>query len=91
MTLPLIHTMSAASESDRAWLIDMFRQGEGDGPVLSSIQDMVRRYGGIEYSFKKVQEYGGACRKTAETLEESECRDALVLLSDYVVQRACCA
>lgn len=87
MTLSLIHTMSLAGEKDRSWLRETFRSGRAGDAVLHRVREMVQRYGSIEYSLRKAREYGQACRRVIEALKESECRDALTLLPEYVVQR----
>ncbi len=88
LTLPLIHAMSTANEADGKWLGEALRSGQLDEGVLERIREMVRRYRGIEYSRRKVMEYGRACKESLKTLEP-ETQTSLALLTDHVVTRAC--
>ena len=89
LTLPFVHAMKVAKENDRQRMIDAFRSGRIDDDVLTWMRYMVAAYGGIEHSLEKAREHGRACKKGLEALRESEARTSLVMLADYVVERAC--
>ena len=88
LTLPFIHAISAANEKDRQWMKDVFRAGQISGSALARIKSMVQECGGIQYSFDKARQYGRACKERLRSLKESQPRNALALLADYVVDRA---
>jgi octaprenyl-diphosphate synthase len=88
MTLPLIHAMGAADRRDGALIRDVFRSGDVDGATLRRIREIVSRYQGIEYSRRKAREYTEAGKRGLEKLEDSESRESLLMLADYVVGRA---
>ena len=87
LTLPLIYTMRFASKKDRAWIRDTFKSRHIDKDASYQIQKMVKQYNGIEYSFKKAQEYRNECKQELTLLENSDCQETLAQFADYVVER----
>ena len=88
LTLSLIHAMRVAEKKDREWMEHAFKSRQIDAHILERMKALVEQYGGIEYSLELARKYGKHCRKAIEPLRKSECRDALVLLPDCVVERA---
>ena len=88
LTLPLIHAMSVAEEKDREWMISTVRAGRIDDDILTRMRDVVKEYGGTRYSLEKAKEYAGACKERLKSLQPSESQSSLVLLADYVIERA---
>ncbi|MHC4713002.1 MAG: polyprenyl synthetase family protein [Planctomycetota bacterium] len=88
LTLPFIHATRVAKKKDREWMMEAFRSGRIDESALTRMRDLVRGYGGIDYSLRKIREYGRACKERLESLASSECRASLAMLADYVVERA---
>ncbi len=84
LTLPFVHVLRTADEQDRMWLADVFRCGQFDRGLLCRVREMVSRYGGIEYSLKRAEEYGELCRRGLAAMERCEYRDALASLMDYM-------
>ena len=68
---------------------DAIRSGRADGAEFDRIRDMVRRYEGIDYSIEKAVGFSAACKERLTDLEESESRESLGSLADYVVGRIC--
>jgi len=89
LTLPFIRAMSVADSKDRKRMGEAFTNGGAEGAELCRIREMVEHYRGIEYSLDKAKEYSRACREKLEAVDESESRDSLALLADYVVGRIC--
>jgi len=88
LTLPFIHAIGAAKKEEGQWMKDVFRTGQISGSSLARIKSMVRECGGIQYSLDKARQYGSACKERLKSLKESQPRNALALLADYVVARA---
>ena len=87
LTLPLIYTISVADKKDREWVKSTFESRQINSSTLNQMRDIVRRYRGIEYALRKADEYRKACREELKSLKESESRNALSLIADYVVKR----
>ncbi len=88
ITLPLICVMRNGDKKDREWLSSVCKAKQVDHSTLNRIRDIVNHYNGIEYSFKKAEEYGMACKEDLKHIEESEAQNALMEFADYVVNRA---
>lgn len=89
MTLPLLHAMSVAGKREARKMIKTFDPGQVDEDLLGRVRDWVEKHGGIDYSRKKVRQYADACKDGLQALRESESRNSLAQLADYVVARAC--
>ena len=87
LTLPVIQAVSQADKKHKKWIIETLKTGQIDQDILSRMIELVRHYGGIEYTLKKAQPYARACRESLEGLEETEYSNALIFLADYVVNR----
>jgi len=88
ITLPLICVMREGDKKDKDWIESLSKSKQIDKPTLSRIKDIINHYNGIEYSFKKAEEYGNACKEDLKSLEASETQNALMQFADYVVNRA---
>lgn len=89
LTLPLIYTMRLANKKDKAWIRDTFKSRHIDKAASNQIQEMVKQYNGIEYSFKKAEEYRNVCKQELTLLKSSDCQETLAHFADYVIERAC--
>jgi len=89
LTLPLIYAVREADGKDRQWILDVFESGRRDETDVARLEDMVFKYGGMEYGLEKAKQYGAACKERLKTLKESESRTSLATLADYVVERGC--
>lgn len=86
-TLPLIFTVARANKKDRELIEHAFAPKQMSTTVLNQVRDLVRQCGGIDYALAKAREYRDTCKKNLGFLNESEVRDSLNLLADYVVKR----
>lgn len=89
LTLPLICAMRVADKKDKEWIGNTLRSQQIDPNALSRMLEIVKRYNGIEYSLKKAEEYGKACKQELKSIKSSESHNALALFADYVVERVC--
>lgn len=87
LTLPLIYTLHAASKKEREQIKAAFRARKLNSSTLIQMKDMVKKYGGIEYALSKAAKYKETSKEKLEPLKETEVRDALSQVADYVVER----
>jgi len=87
LTLPLISTTGRANKEDRELIEHAFTSKRIDTTLLSQMKDLAKRYGGMKYALAKAEEYRDISKKELRSLKESESRDSLSLLADYVVDR----
>lgn len=87
MTLPLIYALREANRSDRKYMIRVVKRYNHDRQKVEEVMAMVRQSGGIEYASEKMEEYYQKALKILENYPQSEAREALQQLADYVIQR----
>jgi len=88
LTLPFIHTLRVAAQSDREWIATTFESRRLDERALTRLSELVQKYGGIDYGRQRAAEYGQACKQRLQALPASEYQASLALLVDYVMRRA---
>ena len=87
LTLPIIKTVAAADDEERAfWVrtIEKGRQEEGD---LDTALGLIRRHGAIEATRTEALGWAARAREALAVLPEHPLRDVLSDLADYVVAR----
>jgi octaprenyl-diphosphate synthase len=86
ITLPLIHSLSQASKSERAFIIKLIKTGKKRNNI-NEIITFVNKYSGIEYSFTVAKKYAEKAKQSLNIFEQSESRAALEALVEYVIER----
>tara|TARA_B100000809_G_scaffold193813_1_gene192856 strand:- start:7618 stop:8595 length:978 start_codon:yes stop_codon:yes gene_type:complete len=87
MTLPLIHTLNTCSEKDKRWLINSIKNHNTDKRRVKEVISFVKENGGIEYTTIKMKEYQAKALTLLETYSESEYKNSLRTMINYVVER----
>ncbi len=80
MTLPLIYLARDLSKGNGRKTRGLFQKNREE------IIDLLKHYGAIEDSWRKAKEYLNRAKEHLEALEDSETREALSLLSDYLLE-----
>ena len=86
LTLPVIHALEEASESEKKKMIGKIKKVTR-GNNINLIFDFIRKHNGIEYSQQKAEEYAEKAKAILLNFEESQARQALLNLVDFVVYR----
>lgn len=88
MTLPLIHMLRSAEDPERKEIIRLIEDEEDvKESDLKRVLDLINKYHGIEYTFNKADSYIKKAKKDLEIFEDSEIRQALLTISDFVLKR----
>lgn len=87
VTLPLIHALETANNSDRDNYLYMLSKQEIPVENITALIQFAKAQGGIEYAEQRMFEYKQKADKIIQTLPESDARNSLLLLSDYIVKR----
>lgn len=87
MTLPLIHTYGKASAQERAEISRIVEADDLAAADLSYICQLIAAKGGIEYTRAKALQRIERAKLQLEQFPDSEIRQALFQLADYVVSR----
>ncbi|KKN12586.1 hypothetical protein LCGC14_1014930 [marine sediment metagenome] len=82
MTLPLIYLVKRASKKDKQALINLFERERQE------VIDLLARYETIGLSLQRAKEYLIKAKDELKVVEDSEAKDALYQLGDYLLERA---
>ena len=92
VTLPLLATLKRCSVAEREMIISVLKslaQGRSDvdhGDV-GRVAEGVARYQGAEFTLERARQRATAARRKIETFAVCKARDALLDLTEFVVQR----
>ncbi|MEN8193057.1 MAG: polyprenyl synthetase family protein [Bacteroidota bacterium] len=86
LTLPLIHTLSQGDKSQSSEIMKLIKKGKKKKNILEVIK-LVKTNGGIEYSAEVARSYAEKAKNCLNIFEESEYKNSLISLVDFVVDR----
>ena len=87
MTLPLIYALNAAPSSERKKIINLVKNNNKEKAKIQEVISFVERSGGIEYTRKKMHQYHEEALATLSEFPQSEAREKITQLVDYVISR----
>lgn len=87
MTLPLIHVLNKASKKDKSWLINSIKNHNKDKKHVKEVISFVKKNEGLEYAIKKMKQYQQEALKILENYPQSEYKESLELMVNYVIDR----
>ena len=87
MTLPLIFTLNNCSKEKRKWLINSIKNYNKDKKRVREVIAFVKESGGLDYAVQKMLAYKNEALALLKTYPESEFKDSLELMVNYVVDR----
>lgn len=87
MTLPLIHALRHCSDEEKQRVEDIIEQDELSPEALNFVCELIERSGGIEHTRQRALELVEQAKARLSGFADSEARQALFGLADYVVTR----
>ncbi|WP_461532059.1 polyprenyl synthetase family protein [Sinomicrobium sp.] len=87
MTLPLIYTLNHCSEKDKRWLINSVKNHNKNVVRVKQVISFVKDNGGLQYAEQKMKEFQKEALDILNTYPDSEYRDSLQLMVNYVIDR----
>jgi octaprenyl-diphosphate synthase len=87
LTLPLIHALSRASETEKARMVAILGNPDFTGTEFSDLVDMLNRHGGIAYTKTRAAEHIQAAKAMLDPLGENPARDILMDIAEYALVR----
>ena len=87
VTLPLLHALKTGSREEVDKCLRIIREKDFTTENIDLLIDFAKANGGIEYAEQRMQEYRDKAVEVLMTLPESEAREGLLLLADYIVER----
>ncbi len=87
MTLPLIYALSQSSSSEKRHIIKSIKKHSTKPKVIKEVIQFVHEKGGIEYSQSIMQDYKNQALELLHKCPNSESRESMEKLVDYVISR----
>ncbi len=87
MTLPLIYALDVCPGSERRKIISIIKHHNRNADKVDEVIDFVKKYGGLIYAEKKMQEYKTEALKKLSAFPESESKNSLISLLEFTISR----
>jgi octaprenyl-diphosphate synthase len=87
MTLPLIHTLRHCSDGEREGVAEIIEKEELSEEDLTFVTSLIDHYDGIGYTRRRAMDLVGRVKGKLALFPDSEDKEALYELADYVVSR----
>ena len=87
VTLPLIHALEVASQSDRRRILKIIRAGKKTKQNRQLIFGFVESTGGLNYAQQRMAHHVKSAQSLLDSFPDSEARRAMHALSQYVIVR----
>ena len=87
MTLPLIYALNNANRKEKTWLINSVKKYNKDKKRVREVIAFVKEKGGLLYAQEKMYEFKHRALELLNTYPDSEYKEALQLMVNYVVDR----
>ena len=87
MTLPLIYTLNNCSSKERDWIVNSIKRYNKDQARVKQLIELVKDKGGLDYAVEKMKYFQKEALKLIKDYPESEYKQALVMMVNYVIDR----
>ena len=86
VTLPIIHALTQADATEKREFKRMVKRGE-DHQVQKYVLEFINRYGGLEYTKKRLQDYSDQAKASLAMFPDSPIKNSMVQFIDFNIQR----
>jgi len=88
LTLALIHLLKTADQREKNTIISSFLdRTDAQQYDKNALIEMLERYGSLEYTRNRAQEYITAAKQALTCLKQSDAKDALIATADFITGR----
>ena len=87
ITLPLLHALQIGRKEEVDRYLYIINKKDFSTENIDLLIDFAKANGGIEYAEQRMLEYHDKAVEVLRTLPESEAREGLLLLADYIIER----
>lgn len=87
ITLPLIYTLNNDGNHSRSRLLQLLRKKKLPEESKREILEIIKSNGALDYTYKRAEEFSLRSREDISQFSESAHREALSLLSEFVLTR----
>ncbi|EGK00578.1 polyprenyl synthetase family protein [Dysgonomonas gadei] len=88
VTLPLLYAISYAPEDEKKELLSVIFSYNYTDENIHKLISYAKEHGGIEYAYRKMEEYKNRAEEIIATVSDTEVREALEAAVEYIVERA---
>ena len=88
VTLPLLYALRNGDTEETAPLIDIIRHKDFSDENIHLLVEYAKSHGGIEYAEMRMKEYRNQAVEVLSSLSDSEAKDSLIALADYIIHRS---
>lgn len=87
MTLPLIYVLNNCTQKEQNWLINSVKKHNKNKARVKKVIAFVKEKGGLAYAVSKMEQFQLEALELLKKYPNSEYKDALVLMVNYVISR----
>ena len=87
MTLPLIYVLNHCTPKEKSWLINSIKNHNKDKKRVKEVIAFVKNNNGLSYAEEKMVEFQVEALHLLDSFPQSEYKDALTLMVNYVIER----
>ena len=87
LTLPLIHSLSNASQKDREWMQDAMAAPEFNPDQFKKLKEKLYTYKGIEYTKDRARDHVKKAKACLNCFDDCQSKQLLCLIADYSIER----
>ncbi len=87
LTLPLIYAINNLEKREKKWLISSLKKSRKNKALINQIISLVKETGGLDYAIDTMNKYNKLALDELETFEDSQYKNSLKKMINYVVQR----
>lgn len=87
LTLPLIHSLAKASDTDREWMHKVIADPVFDQNRFEDLREKLLTLGGIAYTQTLAKDHVAKAKASLGIFEDSNSKDLLHLIADYSIER----
>lgn len=86
-TLMVIHALHNLDDDKKSRLIDILEEKDNSIDEIKEAMDLMKSVGSLDYAKNLAEKYGSEAKKELEFLPESEYKEILVSLVDFMIHR----
>ncbi|MBA3009529.1 MAG: polyprenyl synthetase family protein [Proteobacteria bacterium] len=87
LTLPLIHSLAKAGDSDRKWMVGVMADPVFDSTVFKNLKEKLTALGGIAYTQSQANDHVTKAKASLGIFEDSDSKALLQMIADYSIER----
>ena len=87
VTLPLLHALEQGRREEVESLLKVIHDKDFSAENIDALIDFAKANGGIEYAELRMKEYRDKAVEVLMQFPESDARNGLLLLADYIMER----